>query len=110
MWYLVLSRSLLNQKENKQLHLPEHRKWLEDQHRSGRVLFSGPTSDLSYGIYVLLAPSLSEAKKLAAEDPDHVRGIGAMEVLEWNAHRAFRLNGPTIAGVEQMAAQDKDHR
>jgi uncharacterized protein YciI len=110
MWYLVLSRSLLNQKENKQLHLPEHRKWLEDQHRSGRVLFSGPTSDLSYGIYLLLASSLSEAKKLAAEDPDHVRGIGTMEVLEWNAHRAFRLNGPTIAGVEQMAAQDKDHR
>jgi hypothetical protein len=26
-----------------------------------------------------------------------------MEVLEWNAHRAFRLNGPTIADVERMA-------
>ena len=110
MWYLVLSRSLPDQKENKQLHLAEHRNWLEDQHRAGRVLFSGPTSDLSYGIYVLLASSLSEAKKLAAEDPDHVRGIGTMEVFEWNAHRAFRLNGPTITDVERLAAQDKDHR
>lgn len=44
----------------------------------------------------MLDSSLSEAKKLAAEDPDHVRGIGTMEVCEWNAHRAFRLNGPTM--------------
>jgi hypothetical protein len=32
-----------------------------------------------------------------------VRGIRTMEVLEWNAHRAFRLDGPTIADVERMA-------
>jgi hypothetical protein len=28
-----------------------------------------------------------------------------MEVLEWNAHRAFRLDGPTIADVERMASE-----
>jgi uncharacterized protein YciI len=105
MWYLVLSRSIPEQKENKRLHLPEHRKWLEDQHRAGRILFSGPTSDRSYGIYVVLASSLTEAKELAAQDPDHIRGIGTMEVLEWQAHRAFQLNGPTIAEVEHMAAR-----
>ena len=105
MWYLVLSHSRPDQKENKQLHLPEHRKWLEDQHRAGRVLFSGPTSDRSYGIYVVLAASLAEAEKLAAQDPDHVRGIGTMEVLEWNAHRAFRLDGLTIADIERMATE-----
>jgi uncharacterized protein YciI len=103
MWYLVLSHSLPDQRENKQLHLLEHRQWLEDQHRSGRVLFSGPTSDRPYGIYVVLASSLSEARRLAAEDPDHIGGIGTTEVLEWNAHRAFRLDGPTIADVERMA-------
>jgi uncharacterized protein len=105
MWYLVLSRSLPEQKENKQLHLPEHRQWLEDQHRAGRVLFSGPTSDRSVGIYVVLAASLNDAEKLAAQDPDHVSGIGIMEVLEWNAHRAFRLDGPTIADIERMATK-----
>jgi hypothetical protein len=26
-----------------------------------------------------------------------------MEVLEWRAHRAFGLDGPTIADVEKMA-------
>jgi uncharacterized protein YciI len=107
MWYLVLSRSIPEQKENKQRNLPEHRKWLEDQHLAGRVLFSGPTSDRSYGIYIILAESLSDATKLAAQDPDHVRGIAAMQVLEWNAHRAFRLNGPTISDVEHMTMQDK---
>ena len=105
MWYLVLSRSRSDQKENKQRYLPDHRQWLEDQHRAGRVLFSGPTSDHAYGIYIILASSLAEARTLAAQDPDHVRGIGTMEVLEWNAHRAFRLNGPTISDVEQMTNQ-----
>jgi uncharacterized protein YciI len=41
MWYLVLSRSLPDQEENKQLHYEEHRQWLDDQHRAGRLLFSG---------------------------------------------------------------------
>ena len=106
MWYLVLSHARPDQTERKQLHLPEHRQWLEDQHRAGRVLFSGPTSDRSVGIYVVLAASLNDAEKLAAQDPDHVSGIGIMEVLEWNAHRAFRLDGPTIADIERMATKD----
>ena len=49
MWYLVLSRALPNRKRAKRLNLAEHRRWLENQHRSGRILFSGPTSDLSAG-------------------------------------------------------------
>jgi uncharacterized protein len=105
MWYLVLSESLPDQKENKQRYLPEHRKRLEDQHRAGRVLFSGPTSDRSHGIYVILASSLDEAKKLAAEDPDHVKGIGRMRVFEWETHRAFRLSGRTIEDIERMATE-----
>ena len=69
----------------------------------GRLLFSGPTTDGAYGIYVMLATSLDEAKALAARDPHHARGIRQMEVLEWRAHRAFGLDGPTIADVEKMA-------
>jgi hypothetical protein len=57
---------------------------------------------------VVLASSLSDAEKLAAQDPDHVRGIGTMEVLEWNAHRAFRLNGPTIGDIQRMATEVRD--
>ena len=103
MWYIVLSHTLPDKEESRQLHYEEHRKWLEDQHRAGRLLFSGPTSDRTHGIYIMLASSRSEAERVAAEDPHHVRGIRTMEVLEWNAHRAFRLGGPRIADVERMA-------
>jgi len=103
MWYIVLSRSLPDKEESKQVHVEEHRKWLEEQHRSGRLLFSGPTADRAYGIYIMLAASLSEAERIAAQDPHHARGIRRMEVFEWRAHRAFRLDGPTIAEVERMA-------
>ena len=107
MWYLVLSHSLPEKEELKQRNYDDHRDWLEQQHRAGRLLFSGPTSDRAYGIYVMLASSLSEAKALAAQDPHHARGIRTMEVLEWAPHRAFRMDGATIADVEAMARGDE---
>ena len=91
------------ERRNETAALRRTRQWLDDQHQSGRLLFSGPTSDRAYGIYIMLASNKSEAERIAAQDPHHVRGIRTMEVLEWNAHRAFRLNGPTIADVEHMA-------
>ena len=103
MWYLVMSRSLAEKEADKQSNYEAHRQWLDDQHRAGRLLFSGPTTDGAYGIYVMLATSLDEAKALAARDPHQARGIRQMEVLEWRAHRAFGLDGPTIGDVEKMA-------
>ena len=103
MWYIVLSRSLPEKEEDKQRNYEEHRQWLDDQHRAGRLLFSGPTTDGAYGVYVMLASSLAEARAIAAQDPHHALGIRQMEVLEWRAHRAFRLSGPTIGDVEEMA-------
>ena len=103
MWYIVMSRSLPEKEQDKQLNYEEHRQWLDDQHRAGRLLFTGPTTDGGYGIYIMLAANLEEAKSLAAQEPHHARAIRAMEVLEWRAHRAFRLAGPTIADVEKLA-------
>ena len=103
MWYLVMSRSLPEREQDKQKNYQEHRQWLDDQHQAGRLLFSGPTTDGGYGIYVMLAENLDEAKSIAASDPHHARGIRKMEVLEWRAHRAFRLDGPSIADVEKIA-------
>jgi uncharacterized protein YciI len=103
MWYLVMSRSLPEKEQDKQRNYEDHRQWLDDQHKAGRLLFSGPTTDGRYGVYVMLAANLDEAKSLAAQDPHHARGIRTMEVLEWRAHRAFNLNGPSIEAIEQMA-------
>jgi uncharacterized protein YciI len=98
-----MSRSLPEKETDKQLNYEAHRQWLDDQHRAGRLLFSGPTSDGAYGIYIMLAASLDEAKSVAGQDPHHARGIRQMEVLEWRAHRAFRLKGPSIAEVEKLS-------
>lgn len=103
MWYIVLSHSLPEKENEKQQNYEAHRQWLDDQHRAGRLLFSGPTTDGDYGIYIMLAASLDEAKAVAAEDPHHAKGIRQMEVREWRVHRAFRLQGPTVADVEQIA-------
>jgi len=103
MWYLVMSGSLPEKEEDKQRNYEEHRQWLDDQHKAGRLLFSGPTTDGGYGIYLMLAANLDEAKSIAASDPHHARGIRKMEVLEWRAHRAFRLDGPSIAEIENIA-------
>lgn len=105
MWYIVLSRSLPEKETDKQRNYEAHRQWLDDQHRAGRLLFSGPTSDGAYGIYVMLASSLAEAKLVAGQDPHHAQGIRRMEVLEWRAHRAFRLDGPSIAEVEKICRE-----
>jgi uncharacterized protein len=102
MWYLVLSRRLRADQEAEE-RTPSHRDWLDEQHRVGRLLFSGPTTDGTHGIYIVLAESLDEAKRVAGEDPFHVYGIREMQVLEWRAHRAMRLNGPTIEELEAMA-------
>lgn len=104
MWYLVMSRSLPEKEQDKQNNYEEHRRWLDDQHKAGRLLFSGPTTDGRFGVYIMLAANLEEARTIAAQDPHHARGIREMEVLEWRAHRAFRLNGPSIAEVEKFAS------
>jgi uncharacterized protein len=106
MWYIVLSRSLPGKDADKERNYEAHRQWLDAQHRAGRLLFSGPTTDGVYGIYVMLATSLDEAKSIAAQDPHHSEGIRDMEVREWRAHRAFRLSGPTISDLEKMANPD----
>ena len=107
MWYLVLSRTLRHGAD-KQPHYDAHRDWLEEQHRSGRALFSGPDTSDTYGIYVLLAPSHAEARALAAQDPYHALGDRELEqVLEWDPRRAFRMDGMTVAGVEAQAREGK---
>ena len=102
MWYLVLSHRVRTNEERDARTQP-HREWLDAQHRAGRMLFSGPTTDGSLGVYVLLAPDIDAARRLAGEDPYHVHGDRKAEVLEWNAHRALRLDGPTIADIDAMA-------
>lgn len=107
MWYLVLSRRIRSNAERDSRTQP-HRDWLDAQHRAGRMLFSGPDTAGTYGIYVLLAENLEAARRLAGEDPYHAHGDREAQVFEWNAHRALRLEGPTIGEIEAMARSPLD--
>jgi len=107
MWYLVLSRRV-RANEDMDPYTPAHRDWLDDNHRAGNLLFSGPSTDGRFGIYIVLADNLDAAKTLAGQDPYHVHGIRDMDVIEWRAHRALRLNGPTIEQLNAIA-QDPEH-
>jgi uncharacterized protein YciI len=106
MWYLVLSKRVKSDDE-RDARTPAHRDWLDDQHRSGRLLFSGPSTDGIYGIYVLLADDLEAARKLAGEDPYHAHGDREANVIEWRAHRSLRLDGITIDDIESAARGEK---
>jgi len=103
MWYLVMSRDL-NKDDAKATHRDPHANWLDDQHRAGRMLFSGPTTDGLYGMYVLLAPDLAAARTLAGQDPYHQHGVRDLEqVLEWDPRRAMRLTNSSIEALTALA-------
>ena len=88
MWYLVLSRVNTSPDEVRKMS-QEHLAWMERQHQSGKVLFSGPTPDRSIGIYVVKAGSYDEARALVDTDPFHVAGLRGYEIIEWEIHQVL---------------------
>ena len=86
MWYLVLRRSV-KPREEWTVTLDQHLLWMKQQHKSGKILFSGPTTDRKYGVYVIRADSKAEAEKIAAGDPYTAAGYCAFDLLEWEVHQ-----------------------
>ena len=60
---------------------------MKQQHDAGKILFSGPTTDRKYGIYVIRADSKDEATRIAASDPYTAAGYCSFELLEWEVHQ-----------------------
>ena len=54
-------------------------------------------------VFTSCSQASSKKRSKLPDTTHHLRGIRKMEVLKWRAHRAFRLNGPTIAEMERMA-------
>jgi uncharacterized protein YciI len=69
---------------------------MKQQHEAGKILFSGPTTDRKYGVYVIRAANRDEAEKLAASDPYTAAGFAAFELLEWEVHQIMGA-GPFTA-------------
>lgn len=101
MWYLVLRRPVKPRGEWT-VSLDQHLVWMKQQHDAGKVLFSGPTADRKYGVYVIRAGSKEEADKIAAGDPYTAAGCCAYDLLEWEVHQ--------IMGVGPFAAAEMHGR
>ncbi|MGZ8444965.1 MAG: YciI family protein, partial [Candidatus Binatia bacterium] len=86
MWYLTL-RQATKPRDQWTVSLDQHLVWMKQQHDAGRILFSGPTTDRKYGIYVIRADSKDEASKIAASDPYTAAGFCSFELLEWEVHQ-----------------------
>ncbi len=99
MWYLVMRRPLKPRSEWT-VSLDEHLVWMKKQHDTGKILFSGPTTDRKFGIYVIRAESKSEAEQLAATDPYTAAGFTAFDLYEWEVHQIMGAGNFTAAGLQ----------
>jgi uncharacterized protein YciI len=98
MWYLVL-RQATKPREQWTVTLDQHLVWMKQQHDAGKILFSGPTTDRKYGIYVIRADSRDEASRIAGSDPYTAAGFCSFELLEWEVHQIMGAGNFTAAGL-----------
>ena len=65
--------------------VPGHYEFLDRLRAQGVLEQAGPFTDKTGGAYVLAAESLDDARRLAEQDPLHVRKCSTVTVHEWNA-------------------------
>ena len=99
MWYLTMRRALKPRSEWT-VSLDQHLVWMKQQHDTGKILFSGPTTDRQFGIYVIRADSKDDAEKIAGSDPYTAAGFTAFELYEWEVHQIMGAGNFTAAGLQ----------
>lgn len=65
-------------------HLEEHRAFLADLEKSGKVVMHGRFADRSGALQIFDTSSAEEAKKLISKDPFSIHGVTKDEIKEWN--------------------------
>src|SRR5690606_14219835 len=101
-WYVVMSKSIgprdaIRGRESQNLA------WMKEHHESGRVLFSGPTTE-GVGVWVMRGSSKEEDSRLLQDHPwvkDGLRDVS--EIYEWNVQQALgvgRFESSTPPGTE----------
>nr|WP_319382963.1 YciI family protein [uncultured Roseibium sp.] len=69
--------------------LPDHLAYQARMEQEGKLVFAGPVSDASgdnlegEGMIIYRAPSLEDARRYAAEDPMHAKGVRTFKVRRW---------------------------
>jgi uncharacterized protein YciI len=62
-----------------------HYSFLDELRSRGLLEQAGPFTDGTGGAYVLAANNLDEARRVAEQDPLHLRDCSAVTVYEWDS-------------------------
>ncbi len=95
-WYLAI-RHMQEPATSWSDRLDAHLTWLHGMHDRGTIVMSGPSADLSRGIYVMRAESAAEATRLLGEDPLLQTPGATLEVTEWQLHQILGIGAFSIS-------------
>ena len=99
MWYLVM-RHPVKPREEGTVSLDQQLAWVKQQHEAGNILFSGPTSDRKFAIYVIRAANKVEAEKIAASDVFTSAGLCTFDIYEWEVHQIMGAGPFTVKEMQ----------
>jgi hypothetical protein len=89
-------------------YLPDHKKWVAEQERAGRMFLAGPLLDEDYhsfgsGVLVIRARSLAQARQIFDSDPFHAKGLRTYQLWPWQINEgSFRLHSTLSGGTLEI--------
>jgi len=98
MWFFC-RRENIRPPGQRKATLDEHLQWMKEQHDAGRILMSGPSPDLKFGMYLIRASSPEHAQQIAASDPYTMKGDSKFELTQWNIRQIMGIGPFTAAGL-----------
>ena len=99
-WYLATRRMTQPPASWNDL-LPAHLAWLKDRHDEGSIILSGPSDDASPGIYVMRAPDLDNATRIARSDPLLCSSGATVQVISWQVHQIMGTGPFDVGAIER---------
>ena len=98
MWFFC-KRSHLKVPGARKATLDTHLAWMQTMHEAGKIILSGPSSDLTLGMYLIRAETIEEAHHIAASDPYTELGDSTYELIQWNIRQIMGVGPFTAAGL-----------
>jgi uncharacterized protein YciI len=96
MWFFC-KRANLKPPGRRAATLDQHLAWIKAEHAAGRILLSGPSPDLAFGMYLIRASSREDAEQIASSDPYTVCGDSSYELIQWNIRQIAGIGSFTAA-------------
>jgi len=98
MWFFC-KRHNLREPGTRKASLDTHLAWMQRMHDAGKIILSGPSPDLRFGMYLIRADSPEEAHRIAASDPYTEAGDSSYELTQWNIRQIMGIGPFPAAGL-----------